>query len=177
MIGAHFDNGTLMVVAQLQQGQRHADLVVQVSLGCQHRPALPHDRCNHLLDGRLAARTCHCDHRNIETLSPGCCRHAERFTHILDNDLRQLAVDLFTDHQSGRAGGFGSSTKLVTIKARARQGEEHVTFRQRACIRGYAREQDVVTVQFTLRIGCDEGQAFHQRDPPSIACAVSASEK
>ena len=54
MIGAHLNHCVGMFPTQLQQRQRHADVVIEITLGCQRRASHPQDRGDHFLDGGFA---------------------------------------------------------------------------------------------------------------------------
>ncbi|MNT06651.1 hypothetical protein D3C72_1413280 [compost metagenome] len=55
--GAQFDHGSGVFRCQFEQGQRHAEVVVQVATGRQHRTTGAQNARKHLLDRGLAAGT------------------------------------------------------------------------------------------------------------------------
>ena len=54
VIRTHFDNRKLVTLLQFEQGQRHADIVVQISPGRERRGLAPQNLVQHFLDRRLA---------------------------------------------------------------------------------------------------------------------------
>ena len=57
MVGAHLDHRVAVFRVQAQQGQRHADIVVEVALGGQGRSTPSQDGGQHFLERGLAVAT------------------------------------------------------------------------------------------------------------------------
>ena len=72
VIHTQLDHCNLMVVVQTQQGQRDADVVIEITFGRKHRlrPIDAKYRRDHLCDRGLAITACHGDEWQFELRSP-----------------------------------------------------------------------------------------------------------
>ncbi|MNL27533.1 hypothetical protein D3C87_1491280 [compost metagenome] len=113
---------------QFEQGQRNAEVIIQIATGRQHRTARAQDAREHFLDRGLAAGAGDgCDLMR-EGFAVQRAQLAECLTGIADQQLRQCAVGHFTLDQC-RHGTFGRHVieVVMTIEARTGQGNEQLT--------------------------------------------------
>lgn len=89
---AQFDHGRGVFRRQFDQGQRDAEVVVQVATGRQHRTARAQDAREHFLDRGLAAGTGYRRYWLGERSTVQRAELAEGLTGVLDQQLRQRAV-------------------------------------------------------------------------------------
>jgi len=71
VIRAHFDNGVFVLVGELKQRLRYADIVVKISLRRKYRCIGAEDRRDHLLDGGLAIAAGDTDNTGRKAAPPG----------------------------------------------------------------------------------------------------------
>ena len=126
MVGAHFDDGAAIGVAQPQQRQRHAEPVVVVAARGQAGAALRQHRGQHFLGGGLAVAAGDADHRTGERRAPGTAGGDQRGLDIGHHDLRQRRIDLTADDGAGGAGSRGRGDEFMAIGARAGQRQEQI---------------------------------------------------
>ena len=122
MVHAHLDGGIAVSLAQLQQHQRHTDVIVQITARRQHTvaPSLrAQNRRQHFLDRRLAIATGKSDQRNIEATAPMRTQRRQRLQRAAYHYLRYRRFNGVLD-QRGHRTGFGSlGNKSVGVKALA----------------------------------------------------------
>ena len=168
--------------AQLEQGQRQADVVVEVAGGGQHAVGRiaelrAQDRRAHFLDRGLAVAAGDAQQRDREAAAPVRCQGTEREARIGHGDQRQVGMGSgeFPGHQrAGRStrkhvGDIGMAVELVAF-----QRDEELAGGDAARIGGHAAEIGVVP----LRRGADgPGRLVqpHHRAPPAVRRAASAN--
>ena len=96
VVHAHFDHRVAMLGLQLEQHERHADVVVQIAARCEHlvcrivgcgfSNGLPQNRSEHFLDGGLAAAAGQRDERQRKPAAPVRGEPSERTPRVVDDD-------------------------------------------------------------------------------------------
>ncbi len=169
-----------MRVAQREQGERQADVVVEVSPGVKNAllaRVLAQDRGQHLFDGGLAVRPGHGDERGSEARAPVARQVAERAPRVADHQRRQriFAAVGAVDHGGG---GFGRDAlqELMPVEALAAQRDEQIALADRAAVGGNAAERDVTPAHAAAERGCRFAERHHAGLRASAFFACSASE-
>ena len=100
-----------VVLAQAQQRERQADVVVEVALRGKSAVALPgaQDARHHLRDRRFAVAACHCRQRQMHAVAPGAGQHLQGLLAVLHHQTRQpvVAIQTVLDQCGCRACGLG----------------------------------------------------------------------
>ena len=125
----------LGVLAQAQQRQRHADVVVVVAFGGQRIVAQPgpQDGRDHLRDRGLAVAAGHGDQRQVVLAAPGGGQEFQRALHVGHLQSRQAGCGQAMLGQRGHGTGLARlRQKVVRIEALATQRHEQVARLQRA---------------------------------------------
>ena len=141
VVHAQLDHGHAVVGAQIEQGQGHANVVVQVALGGQG--VVPRmgtqDGRDHLGHGGLAVAAGHCDQRQTELRTPtrrqlaqsdACIGHHQRGQAV--RCCLCFARTLANHGHSALRLGLGD--ELVAIKTLTTQSHKQVTCLQAAAV-------------------------------------------
>ena len=122
-------------LGQLKQGQRHAQVIIQVAFGRQHRTTGTQDAGEHFFNGGLATGTGDGGNRLVVTGTIERTQLAQCNACILDHQLRQSRLRYFALDQ-GRDRAFGSHfiQIVMTIKTRAGQGDKQLTLADRTTV-------------------------------------------
>ena len=139
----HFDHSELMLRLQLKQGQWHAQFVVQVATGGQHRAAFTQHGGKHLLDRGFAARTGNPHHRAIKGVARQCAKLSEGITAVMHQQLRQRVVHQITDHGGSRTVFTGLCQVVVTIHLITGQGDKQAAWLYLAGVNADAIERRI----------------------------------
>ncbi len=133
----------LVVLAQAQQRQRHADVVVQVAFGREGRIGLPgaQDRRDHLRDRGLAVAAGHRDQRKVAAPSPSRRQLAEGAPRVghLQAGQAGFGQPVF-GHACNRAGLFRLREEIVRVEPLALQRDEEVARPQAARVAVHAAD-------------------------------------
>ena len=147
VVHAHLDHGEVMALAQLEQRERHADVVVEIALGREDLLARAgvhrQDRRQHFLDGRLAVAAREADDRQREGRAPAGGEAAECHAGVGDYDLAQRARRRARDQGCGRPKLHRTLDERMAIEALALQRHEEVARRDVAAVGGHARDLHV----------------------------------
>jgi hypothetical protein len=158
VVRAHLDDGEPVRILETAQRDGHADVIVQVALGCQARAQLAEDRGRHFLDGRLAVAAGDAYHRAGER-APPCQRELRKRGERLRHDhLRQRNLDAPADQRSRRAARRHVCDEVVAVETLADEGDEQRARLDRTRIGHHAAEAGVGAVQRAaghLREGCE----------------------
>ena len=138
VVHAQFDHGHTVRIAQAQQRQRHANVVIQIALRGEGGIACcgTQDGRNHLRHGRLAVAAGHGNQRQRELRAPADGELAQRLLAVghfqtAPTHGRQLAG---LAHGRHGAGFTRLREEAVGIETLALEGNEQVTGLQRARI-------------------------------------------
>ncbi len=195
VVHAHLDHRVAMVLAQLEQGERHADVVVEVALGGEHRRARAamcgQDCREHLLHRRLAVAAGERHQRQREARPPVRGEPPERKARIRDHHLRKrgLARQLARHERGGGAAARRFGDEVVGVEALAPDRDEEIAYLDRAAVARHARETSRRPVHATAQRTRGVLEAHHEslRDvhagvhaaplphSASAACATSRS--
>ena len=141
VVHAQLDHGHAVVGTQIEQGQGHANVVVQVALGGQG--VVPRmgtqDGRDHLGHGGLAVAAGHGDQRQTELHAPTRCQLAQGDACIGHHQRgqavrRSLCFARSLAHHRHRALRLGLGDELVAIKALTTQSHKQVTCLQTAAV-------------------------------------------
>ncbi|MCY1396148.1 hypothetical protein D9M71_111090 [compost metagenome] len=126
--GTQLDDRAAMLGSQLQQGQRRAQVVVQVTAGGQNFALGTQDAGQHLLHCGLAAGTRHCGDATAEGVAIDRAQLSEGQPGVVHHQLRQRCVSDFTFDQGCYCALGGHVGQIVvTIEARPGQGDEQLS--------------------------------------------------
>ena len=153
MVHAHLDHRGAVKVAQLEQGQRQADVVVQIAARGQHRllaEAVPtrlrtQDGGAHLLDRGLAVAAGDADQRHGKACAPGRGQRPEREPGVVHDQQRQRRIRVRCrpggiDHRRRCTGLGRGGNEIVAVEALAAQRDEELSGCQRTAVGAHALE-------------------------------------
>ena len=134
---------------QAQERQRHAEVVVQVAFGLEHRVGAGgrrQDRRHHLLGRGLAVRPGDGDHLELRHgQAMRAAERAERLDRVVDLDDRGVDVEErlaapARDHHAARPRRHRRRGEVVPVEAVALDRDEQRARRHRAAVDGDRRE-------------------------------------
>ncbi|MNN42299.1 hypothetical protein D3C81_1564700 [compost metagenome] len=126
--GTQLDHRSGMFRRQFEQGQRNAEVIIQVATGRQHCTARAQDARKHFLDRGLAAGTGNGCNGLGERGAVQRTELPQRLTGVADQQLRQRAVGDFTLDQRGHGALGGDFIQIImTIEARTGQRDKQLT--------------------------------------------------
>ena len=93
VIHAEFYDADAVVFCQPQQGQRYADIVVQIAFGGEGLVFLegPHDAGNHLRHGGFTVAACHSHQRQVKLTAPTGSQLAQGYFCVAHLETRQAS--------------------------------------------------------------------------------------
>ena len=167
----------VVVLAQPQQRQRHADVVVEVAGGGQHALAVPRsqDGGDHLRHRRLAVAAGDGDQRQVQARAPGRRQLLQGRQRVADAQTGQRRRAQPRLRQRGHgAGGLRLGEKGVAVETLATQRHEQVAGAQRAGVAVHALEADrtVADEQAAGQQGVGLRERHHPAIPPSRRCSA-----
>ena len=180
MVHAHLHHRKAMPGPELEERQRHADIVVEVAARGEHgvlgaRGA--QDARQHLLDRRLAVAARQRDERRGKLPAPAGRQPAEREPGVIRHQRRQPRRQLgCVVHQGTRdllARRLGK--KIVPVEMLALERDEQCARGKRAGVGAHRVEVAVLSPQFRRDRARGLRQA-HQAHPESASRATAASE-
>jgi hypothetical protein len=132
VVHAHLDHRGAMRVAQPEQGQRHADVVVQVAAGGQYAgvgtaEVGAQDGGAHFLDRGLAIAACDTQQGYRKAAAPGRRELPQRQARIVHGEQRQARIGprpARLDQRPGSPGGKHVAHVVVTIETFALERDE-----------------------------------------------------
>ena len=159
MIHAELDGAPAVRRPHLEQRERHADVVIQVAGGGEHRliaGVAPQDCGEHFLHRGLAVGAGDGDEHRCEARAPVARELAKRALAVLHDDDRKRIRPLIVviDHGGGRAAPDGGIEEVVPIEALAAQGDEEFIAPDRAAVGRHAGK---------ARVGAAGAAAGHAR--------------
>ena len=146
MVGTQLDDRADMLGRQFQQGQRRAEVIVQVATGSQHRTvkAGAQDAGKHLLDRGLAAGAGDGGQRLIKGGAIQRAELAEGDAGVVHHQLRQRRAGHLALHQGGDGAlGGDIGQVVVAVEVRPDQGDEQLAGLDPAAIGGHSRERHI----------------------------------
>ncbi|MCY1178698.1 hypothetical protein D9M73_190630 [compost metagenome] len=169
--GAQLDHRGAVLRGNLQQGQRRAEVVVQVAAGGVHQATGAQDAGEHLLDRGLTAGAGNGHDWLVERGTVQRTELTQGQAAISDEQLRQVDIGHFTLDQ-GRDSAFGFHIRQVVmaIETRAGQGDEQLPGADAAAVDTDAGEggvgTDLLTTQCCGQLA--EGQRLKHVEPPRL---------
>src|SRR5690606_24586632 len=186
-IHPEFDDGRAVLLAQAEDGQRHADFIVEVARSRQALLAadrLREDGREHLLHRGLAVAAGDRDHQRVEPAPPATGKLAERAAGIGHAQGRHpKSGDGALDHDRRGATLAGLGREIMRIEALAAQCDEQLAGAKRPRIGTHALDPLIATavqhadVEPVERFAQGEGAHPRPSLSRSAAAATSTSEK
>ena len=127
MAGAHFNDGNLRILADLEHGKRDANLVIEVADRCHNLVLCGKDRVYKLLGGGFSVSAGKADNRNIKLTAVVRGKGLEGFQGV--RHLYQAGViglHSIIHHGAACSGLQGLKRKGVSVKILTLEGEEHL---------------------------------------------------
>ena len=146
MVHAHFDHRKMVPLAQLQQCQRHADVVVEIALGGQDRGIVvargAQNGRRHFLHRGLAVGAGECHQPPPETIPPPARELAQGQPRVRHPNHRDAGIfrQHFVQQRAGRSGPGRRRDKVMAVEFFAGQRHEQVIRRHGAAIGGHAAD-------------------------------------
>ena len=166
MVHAHFQYGVLMRLAQAQQHQRQADVVVEIAFGMEHggvrSGVRPQDRRQHFLDRGLAVAAGDGDHRNGEAPAPGGSQPAQCQAGIVDTDGGgHIGCLGLVEHRADRTLPQRLGGEPAAVELFAAQRDEEIARPDRPAIGGDAQHLGILTRKRYVQHGGGFGKTHH----------------
>ncbi|MNE07818.1 hypothetical protein D3C80_1004530 [compost metagenome] len=168
--GTQLDDRRGMLRGQFEQGQRCAEIIVEVAASGQHRATGTQNARKHFLDRGLAAGTGDGGNRLVECGAVQRAQLAQGQAGVANHQLRQAAARHFALHQGGdRALGGNVVQVVVTVEARPGQGDKQLPGSDCPAVDADAIEGRVLALQAAVerRGQLAEGQWLKHRGPPT----------
>jgi hypothetical protein len=192
VIHAHLDHRIAVLVAQLKQHQRHADVVIEIAARGQNAGfgirdpgsgarRLAQDQGQHFLDGGLAAAAGQTHQRHREFSAPVGAEPAQREPRVPDHDQRQLDLRIpdpgprVFHHGGHRSGCRGLGHETMTVETLALERDEQVAALHGAAVGIDAVEGNVAAAYSGIQRARRLGDSHHRHLPLNAACAAPAS--
>ena len=158
MVRAHFDYRIAVFVTQAQQGERHADVVVQVADGGQRLPACLQQALQDFFGAGFAVAAGDGEKLRLATLATVACQRLQGGEGVGDDDLRQVRVWLvFGDDGGDGALPFGRGEEVFAAKIRPAQGDEQFARLQAAAVGADVERLKVGAMMDAIAEGGDFG--------------------
>ena len=168
-----------MLRRQAQQGQRQANVVVEVAGGGQHRVGAgvaTQNRRQHFLDRGLAVGAGDANAQRRQAERPAGGQPAQGQAGVLYLDQAGAGQVKIRAHQRGRALGDNLGDEVVGVEAFALQGDEQIAGTGLAAIGHYAQDVAVRAAQSAPGQFGGLQQRHHARSPQAVS-ASSATRK
>ena len=135
MVSTHFQHGRPVMLAQFQDRQRQADVIIQVTLCGQYRVVGvgmlgPHNRRDHFLHRGLAIAARDCNNRQLESGSPRACEYTQSLPGVRHLHLRQFTIALLLNYSARRPATLSFGNELRRIVLLASQRKKQLARRQ-----------------------------------------------
>ena len=137
MVHAHFNHGVTVVSAQIQQGERQADVVVEIARRRQHRVRAKfgaQHRRQHFLHGRFAAGTGNPEHERVHGLAPRRRHLLQGVQRVGHEKAACNAGQIAARHNGPCAFGQYVRHKIVRVVVLARQRDKQIAFLRLAAV-------------------------------------------
>jgi len=166
MVGAQFHNRTAMSASEPQQGEWHADVIVEVAPGDQDPAStvMAHDGAQHGLDRGLAVAAGHRDQRVLIVFPPGSGQCPQGLCSIRYHELWQIDDNRPADQRSGGAVVTRSLYKVMPVVLHTAQRHEQLTRPHATTVQVHAAEPDVGTLRFAADHICRVKQSHANHD-------------
>ena len=123
-IGAHLQHGEFVVIGNSQQHQRHADVIVEISLSRKCRRLLFKAGSDQFLNCCLAIAAGNTNYHDIFIAAPGRAETTERLLRVVNSNLCNICINESVYNRRGRAVFFCCADIIMSIKIGASQREE-----------------------------------------------------
>ena len=137
MVHTHFNHGVTVVFAQIHQGERQADVVVEIARRRQHCVRAEfgtQHRRQHFLHGCFAAGTGNPEHKRVHGLAPRR-RHLLQGVQRVGHEKAACNLGQITARHNGpRAFGQHIRHKIVRVMILARQRDKQIAFLRLAAV-------------------------------------------
>jgi hypothetical protein len=177
-VRAHLDYCAAMRRREAQKRQRHADVVIEIALRRQARPAARQDGRGHFLRRRLAVAPADTHERDREFLAPPARELLQRLEGVRHSNVgqRHIGERALDDGAYGPAGERGGG-EIRAVEVRPAQGDEQRAGGERAAVGRHCLERPVIAHER----GAEGARGLLQRAlhaaAPRIFCASVRSLK
>ena len=158
VVRAHFNHRIAVFVAQTQQGERHADVVVQVADGGERLPARLQQALQDFFGAGFAVAAGDGEKLRLATGAAVACQRLQGGEGVGDDDLRQVRVWLvFGDDGGDGALPFGRGEEVFTAEVRPAQSDEQFARLQAAAVGADVERLKVGAMMDAIAEGGDFG--------------------
>ena len=157
VVCADFDDGVAVFVGQAQQGERYADVVIEVALGGQGLSLLLQEALQDFFGGGFAVGTGDGNEGGTAAFAVVTRQGSERREAVLDDDLRQVNVASRFDDSGNGTARFGGFQIVRTVEVFAFEGDEERARRQVAAVGADVEGAEVGAVVFAVAEGSNTG--------------------
>ena len=182
VVHAQLNGGNAVALAQTEQRERQADVVVEIAGGGKGvfgAPVLAQYRGDHFLHRGLAVRTGDGNERNVKAAAPVRGQAAKAAPGVSHHDARQaglhgLIARLLVDHRRDGTSRLGRTEEMVAVEIVAAQGDEQRAGGYRARVGRDRAETHVGAAAARAQGRGGFVQAHHARPGVSAADAAAA---
>jgi hypothetical protein len=157
VVCADFDDGVAVFVGQAQQGERYANVVVEVALGGQGLSLLLQEALQDFFGGGFAVGAGDGNEGGTATFAAVTGKGSERREAVFDDDLRQVDVASCFDDSGNGAARFRSFQIVRAVEVFAFEGDEERARRQVAAVGADVEGAEVGAVVFAVAEGSNTG--------------------
>ena len=157
MVCADFDDGVAVFVGQAQQGEWHANVVVEVALGGQGLSLLLQEALQDFFAGCFAVSAGDGDEGGTAAFAAVTRQGGERREAVFDDDLRQVDIASRSDDSGDSTARFGSFQIVRAVEVFAFEGDEERARRQVAAVGADVEGAEVGAVVFAVAEGGNAG--------------------
>ena len=157
VVCADFDDGVAVFVGQTQQGKRHANVVVEVTLGGQGLSLLLQEALQDFFAGCFAVGAGDGDEGGTAAFATVTSQGGERREAVFDDDLRQVGVASCFDDGGNGTARFRGFQIVRAVEIFAFEGDEERARRQVAAVGADVEGAEVGAVVFAVAEGGDAG--------------------
>ena len=157
VVRADFDDGVAVFVGKAQQGERHADVVVEVALGGQGLSLLLQETLQDFFAGGFAVGAGDGNEGGTAAFAAVTSQGGERREAVFDDDLRQVDVTSRFDDSGNGTARFCGFQIVRAVEVFAFEGDEERARRQLAAVGADVEGAEVGAVVFAVAEGGDAG--------------------
>src|SRR5260221_5796490 len=162
-----------------EQRPRHADVVVQVSLGAQHRIARLENLCDHFLGCRFSVTPGDGQKRNIEFLPVDIGQPAVRLCRVVHDQKRAMTVGTNigppVHHRTRGTAAERPFDELMAVEALSPDCKEELSGPHRARVCRYARKRPAVQTVDVPHRRMPDAEKVLQRQAHAFDCTKEST--
>lgn len=144
---AHFDNGERVFFGKAEEGERHADLVIEIALSAEHVISEREGDIDKFLGGGFAVSACDSEERDIELLAVVASQLLEGLKDIIDQNQSIVIAEVIAVNDSVLAAAVkGTDSKIVAVEIGTSESEKDGAWFAEAavCHDAFRGEEDFV---------------------------------